>query len=309
MARIGLKYLRYSKLDANDEVTQPENFGRAVNCNVSIESNSAVLYADDAVAESDTSFNKGTVALSVDDDDDKVFADILGHNISDDGEVVRNSTDNAPYVAIGRILTKVVRGVRKYKVEFLSKVKFAETLPEETTKGESIQYVTPSLNGTVMQKENGDWSKTKTFTNFEEASKYLDDLLTDPKKKINIEVPTGDTDTNLGGKKVNELQDNVKIGILNNLNGTINYVQNFDGFEKGAKGNFLALYFPECKSGATVTCELKGDGSKLKKPVEVDPKDGLIVFQIANKNQTIEVVSVGKDTRVLTLTELELKTE
>ena len=69
------------------------------------------------------------------------------------------------------------------------------------------------------------------------------------------------------------------------------------------------MYFPEAKADKVITCEVKGDGSKLKKPVAVDQKDGLIVLQIANKNQTIEVVSDGMTTKTLTLTDLELKTE
>ena len=178
MARIGLKYLRYSPLDEQDNVTTPSNFGKAVDCKVSIEKNNAELYADDGVAESDYSFKKGTVALTVDEDDDTVFAKVLGHIISKDGEMVRNADDVAPYVAIGRILTKLVSGVKKYKVEFLHKVKFAEPNTDEKTKGESIEFGTSAIEGAVHKLGNGDWSKTKTFTSYEEASAYLDGLLT-----------------------------------------------------------------------------------------------------------------------------------
>lgn len=178
MARIGLKNFRYSLLDNNEEVIEPKSLGKAIDCKVSLELNSAELYADDALAESDYTFNKGTVTITVDDDDDTVLAPLLGHTISEEGEIVRKDTDVAPYIAFGRILTKVVSGTYKYKVEFLSKVKFKDTMPDEATKGESVEFTTVSIEGSVMRKSNGEWSKSKTFNTYAEASTYLDSLLT-----------------------------------------------------------------------------------------------------------------------------------
>lgn len=178
MARIGLKNFRYSLLDNNEEVIEPKSLGKAIDCKVSLELNSAELYADDALAESDYTFNKGTVTITVDDDDDTVLAPLLGHTISEEDEIVRKDTDVAPYIAFGRILTKVVSGTYKYKVEFLSKVKFKDTMPDEATKGESVEFTTVSIEGSVMRKSNGEWSKSKTFTTYAEASTYLDSLLT-----------------------------------------------------------------------------------------------------------------------------------
>ena len=177
MAKIGLKNFKYSVLDENDEVTTAKSLGKAVDCKVTIDKNEAVLYADDGVAESDYSFKSGTVTMTVDEDADEVFAEILGHEIDEAGEVVRNSTDTAPYVAIGRILTKVVSGVRKFKVEFLCKVKFKEPDADEATKGESLEFKTNAIEGAVHAKDNGDWSKAKTFETYEEAETYLNGLL------------------------------------------------------------------------------------------------------------------------------------
>lgn len=179
MARIGLKNLRYSLLDENDRVAEPKSFGKAVDCKVSIEKNNAELYADDGIAESDYSFKKGTISLTVDEDADVTFAEVLGHTISEDGEMLRNANDVAPYVAIGRIITKLVNGVKKYKVEFLHKVQFNEPNTDEATKGESIEFGTSAIEGTILKLANGDWSLAKTFTDYDEASTYLDGLLTD----------------------------------------------------------------------------------------------------------------------------------
>lgn len=178
MARIGLKNFRYSLLDENEKVKEPKTLGKAIDCKVSLELNSAELYGDDGLCESDYTFNKGTVTITIDDDDDTILAPLLGHKISEDGEIVRKDTDVAPYIAFGRILTKIVGGVYKYKVEYLSKVKFKDTMPDEATKGESIEFTTVSIEGSVMRKADGEWSKSKTFTTYKDASDYLDSLLT-----------------------------------------------------------------------------------------------------------------------------------
>ena len=66
------------------------------------------------------------------------------------------------------------------KVEFLSKVKFKETIPDETTRGETLEYKTPTVEGSVLRKADGEWSKTQTFTTYSAASDYLTGLLTAP---------------------------------------------------------------------------------------------------------------------------------
>ena len=98
----------------------------------------------------------------------------------------------------------------------------------------------------------------------------------------------------------------------NKPTGTLNYVENWTEFsskEDEKTGNYIPLYFEEAKGQAkgTIKCELKGTGAKVKKPVPVDPKDGLVVFQIHNKDNTIEITQEGKETRTLVLNELELK--
>lgn len=179
MAKIGLNNFKYSVLDESAETYDgAKSLGKAIDCKVAIENYTAELYADDTLAESDYTFKKGTVTLTIDEDDDTVFAELLGHEVdTETGEMVRKDTDVAPYVGIGRILTKIVGGVYKYKVEFLPKVKFSEPAQEETTKGDSIEFKTPSIEGTVTKLSDGTWSKSKTFTSKEEAVTYLDGLM------------------------------------------------------------------------------------------------------------------------------------
>lgn len=180
MAKIGLKKFRYGILteaeDGTPTYSEPKTPAKAVDCKVSIENNNAELYADDTLAETDYTFKKGTVSLTIDDEDDKTMAEILGHSIDEEGEMVRKDTDTAPFVGLGRILTKKVNNAYKFKVEFLSKVKFSEPSQEDTTKGESVEFKTSAIEGTVMKLKDGTWSKTKTFATEQEAVTYLENL-------------------------------------------------------------------------------------------------------------------------------------
>lgn len=177
MAKIGLNNLKWGVLsEVGDTVTYGamQSLGKAVSANVSITNNSAVLYADDAIAESDNTFSTGTITLTVDDDGDTVFAPLLGHEIdSDTGEMIRNKNDAPPYVGVGRIINKMKNGARLYKVEFLSKVKFAEPSQESNTHGETTEFGTQQIEGTIATLDSGEWSKTKTFTSHADALAYL----------------------------------------------------------------------------------------------------------------------------------------
>lgn len=181
MAKIGLNNFRYSILTEAQDGTASYNGAKkpakAISCSVSISNSEATLYADDALAESDTSFQSGDVSIGIDDEDTETMATLLGHTIDEEGEMVRNANDTAPYVGLGRIIVKMVGGVRKYKVEFLHKVKFAEPSQEDNTKGESLEFTTSTLEGKVSQLANGDWSKTKTFDTQAEALTYLEGLM------------------------------------------------------------------------------------------------------------------------------------
>ena len=176
MAKIGLKNFLFGILTEESDGTATygvaQKPAKAISCNVSISNNDAKLYADDGLAESDTTFQSGTVTLGIDDEDDVMLATLLGHEITN-GEMVRNADDIAPYVGLGRIVTKIVNGAYKYKVEFLKKVKFSEPSQENNTKGESVEFGTSEIEGIVAKLGNGDWSVSKTFNTMVEAQAYL----------------------------------------------------------------------------------------------------------------------------------------
>lgn len=182
MAKIGLNNFRYSLLTESETGT-PTYAGakkpaKAISCKVSVSTSSASLYADDAQAESDTSFSGGTVTIGIDEDDNATMAELLGHTLeSDGGELVRNANDVAPYVGLGRVVVKMINGKVKYKVEFLNKVKFSEPSQEDKTKGENVEFATTELEGKISTLADGQWSRSKTFDTQADAIKYLEGLM------------------------------------------------------------------------------------------------------------------------------------
>lgn len=191
MAKIGLNNFRYGILTEASDGTPTyggaKKPAKAISCNVSITNNEAKLYADDVLAESDTSFQSGTVTFGIDNEDQETMAELLGHTVTD-GVMVRNSNDSAPYIGFGRVVVKMVEGDYKYKVEFLCKVKCSEPSQEDNTKGENLEFSTSEIEGQIAQLLNGDWSKTKTFNNKDDAIAYLEGLLGGSPSAVNKTV-------------------------------------------------------------------------------------------------------------------------
>ena len=142
------------------------------------------LFADDSLEEYDNSFTGGNVAITLSDVDDKTYAEVKGCVINE-GEVTENEEDTSPEIGYGHIVTKMINGVKKYKVEFLPRIRVTKITADAKTKGETLEFNTVSLEGKVMALNKeinglkvGDWHKIKTFDTLAAAQTYLDDLLT-----------------------------------------------------------------------------------------------------------------------------------
>ena len=88
-------------------------------------------------------------------------------------EYVQKTTDEPKFVGFSQIVTKRVKGKTKHKVEFLKKVKFKPYSTDKKTKKESIEFVTPSVEGTVYPLSNGEWESHATFDSKEDAMEYM----------------------------------------------------------------------------------------------------------------------------------------
>jgi phi13 family phage major tail protein len=190
MASIGYKKAKYNKMDKTTGKYAAVTEGvpcltRVIDEKFSPEYNSAELYADDSLAETDYSFKKGGLAITVADDDDERDAFLMGNTVEEEGEVTKAIDDAAPEIGYGHIVTKLVNGVRKYKVEFFPRVKFTKITTDGKTRGESVEFGTTAVEATVYPLDAefngmkaGTWEKHQTFATESEAEAYLDACLT-----------------------------------------------------------------------------------------------------------------------------------
>ena len=158
MATIGLRDLFYATItpqpNGKDLYGKPVRMAKAIQVGLSTQTAEANLFADDAVDETAKEFVSGTLTINMNDLDPKHQGVLLGQKTDADGVVYANGDDEAPYVAVGFRATKT-RG--RFRYVWLYKVKFA--IPDENyqTKGDSITFQTPSIVGTCIKRNDGEW--------------------------------------------------------------------------------------------------------------------------------------------------------
>ena len=157
MATIGLDRLYYAKItedtNGNETYADPIPLAKAMTAELSVELAEATLYADDGAAEVVKEFQSGTLSLGVDDIGIKAAEDLTGARIDDNKVLISSSEDGGKPVAIG-FRAKKANG--KYRYFWLYRVKFGIPATNLQTKGESITFSTPTIEGTVMRRNKLD---------------------------------------------------------------------------------------------------------------------------------------------------------
>lgn len=157
MATIGLDKLFYSKIteDENGEETYatPVPLAKAMTAELSIELAEATLYADDGALEIVKEFQSGTLTLGIDDIGTAVAEDLTGAKIDSNKVLISAGEDGGTPVAVG---FRAKKSNGKYRYFWLYRVKFGIPATNLTTKGESIEFSTPSIEGTVTRRNKPD---------------------------------------------------------------------------------------------------------------------------------------------------------
>lgn len=157
MATIGLDMLYYSKIteaaDGTETYAVPVQLAKAIKADLSIELAEAILYADDGASDVVKEFKSGKLALGIDDIGPTASGDLTGAQIDDNGVLISTSEDGGSPVAIG-FRAKKANG--KYRYFWLYKVKFGIPATNLQTKGDSISFQTPTIEGTVMRRNKLD---------------------------------------------------------------------------------------------------------------------------------------------------------
>lgn len=190
MATIGLSkpyYAIYAEAGGVVSYSDGAVMGKATEANISIETTEDNnLYGDNGLAETDRRFANGTLTLSTTDLSQEVSKAILGlteqaitgiDGVTDTSvkELVYDDEQVTPYLGVGFIIKKKVNGAYKWRGVVLPKVMFSVPEDAATTQGESIEWQTPELTGTIMRDDSAThvWKKEATFTTEAQAEAYI----------------------------------------------------------------------------------------------------------------------------------------
>lgn len=159
MATIGLDKLYYATIieDEKGEETygSPVQLAKAMSADLSVELAEATLYADDGAAEIVKEFQSGTLSLGVDDIGGEAASVLTGSTIDENHVVISASEDGGAPVAIG---FRAKKSNGKYRYYWLYRVKFGIPATNLATKGDSITFSTPTIEGTVLRRNKPDSS-------------------------------------------------------------------------------------------------------------------------------------------------------
>lgn len=176
MAYMGLRKPIFAKLKSDGNYETPITCGKAVGLTVTPNYAEASLYGDDGQAEYDKEFTYADVTLNTTTLPLDVHQTLFGHTVSDKN-IKFNTDDQSNDVACAWISVEKVNGVRKFIANILFKVKFTDPSEDYATKGESIEYKTPSISGRASALDSGAWKEVEECETAEAATTWINTQL------------------------------------------------------------------------------------------------------------------------------------
>lgn len=152
--------------------------GKAVSLSVTPNYNESKLYADNILDEYVREFKDGTITLGVDRLPLEAQSVMFGHTVAESGkEVTYKSGDSGAYVGVGFYVDEMLEGKKQYVASVIYKCRFAEGATDYTTKGDSIEFKTPSLEGAIAALDDGQWKTDKVFDTESAAIAWIEETL------------------------------------------------------------------------------------------------------------------------------------
>ena len=188
MAMIGMRYVVASPLQTHTDGSEPTYgtgfvVGGAISGNLSITRNDNDLYYDDALGESDNGITAMSLELGIDDLLEEVEEKLLNvvKKTSNSVNTYHETTKAAPYVGLGYIRVRRKNGETKYQAVWAYKAQFGQTGENTTTKGQTIEWQTPTITGKIAGIDvdgTGDdtFRKKQVFTSESAAKNWLKTL-------------------------------------------------------------------------------------------------------------------------------------
>lgn len=187
MAQYGAKYIKFNPIKEQPEDalpvyadTDPVLVGRLVKADLTVNNASGELYADDELAESQTEFSSGNLAVETDDMLDETASVVYGCKVVDK-EARYKYGDTPPEGGLAHYKVLVRRGVKSYKGVFYPRTKAALGNDSSQTRGNSITFSTTNTTFVVMACNSGEWRITKEFATEAEAKAWVDEKLSGTK--------------------------------------------------------------------------------------------------------------------------------
>lgn len=157
MATIGFDKLYYASI--TESATGDETYGtpvilaKAISAELEVELNEATLYADDGAAEVVKEFKSGTLSLGIDDIGTAAANALTGAQIDDNHVLIAASENGGLPVAVG---FRARKSNGTYRYFWLYRVIFGIPATNLATKGDSITFSTPTIEGAVYRRNKLD---------------------------------------------------------------------------------------------------------------------------------------------------------
>lgn len=162
MATVGLDKLYYAGIipaagENPAEYDTPQPLAGAISVDVTVEAHDAPLYADDGVLYHAREFKSGKITINVADIGIAAAQALLGVAKDNKNALVFAEGASGPEVAIG---FRSMGADGKYRYYWLYNVVFGVPGANHQTKSDTINYSTPTIEGTIGFKSFGESYKT-----------------------------------------------------------------------------------------------------------------------------------------------------
>lgn len=175
MAYFGLRYPVIAKYNRTTGVYS-DGFicGKAVSIEVTPNYSEGSLFGDDEQAEYEKQFINANVTLGTTTLPVIASETVFGHTVDNaTQEVIKKTTDVANYVGVGVVIDEVVDGNKKYYAYILTCAQFSESAESFTTKGDSITFSSPTIEGLAIGDKSSAWQIREPFDTAADALAYI----------------------------------------------------------------------------------------------------------------------------------------
>lgn len=157
MATIGLKDIYISDItedaEGNETYGVPWKLAPAISADLNLNYERAKLRGDDRVIDEIVRFIDGTLSLGSTGITAENRAKLTGAKVDSNGLLVMSAEDDPPYKAVG---FRAPTSDKEEAYLWLYRVKFSPVKESFNTKGDSISFNTPTIEGTVLERNKPD---------------------------------------------------------------------------------------------------------------------------------------------------------